>query len=175
MSSAHFEDLKAQHIDLAIRFGPHANKNTDVQLCCEYFGEDPVYAVCSPELAKEIPFTKPKDLLKTWLVSLEKPGPYDWPSWFKHTNTQGYQAHQHWTKVHSTDMALNAVLNGHGFTLAARYLCSDLIASGRLVIPINIPHPTVVKRYLVFDENSANIARLTIFTHWLKQEMNPMN
>lgn len=175
MSSAHFEDLKAQHIDLAIRFGPHVKENTDAQLCCQYFGEDPVYPVCSPELAKAVSFKNPEDLLKTWLVSLEKPGCYDWPSWFNHTNTQGYQTHQKWTKVHSTDMALNAVLNGHGFTLAARYLCSEQLASGQLVMPINIPHPNVVKRYFVFDESSANIARLNVFTNWLKQEMNLAN
>jgi len=108
-------------------------------------------------------------------VTLEKPGCYDWPSWFKHTNTAGYQTHQQWTKVHSTDLALNAVLNGHGFTLAAKYLCIDLIESGQLVIPVNIPHPNTVKRYFVFDNKSANIARLNIFTHWLKQEMNSID
>lgn len=174
MSSAHFEDLKAQHIDLAIRFGPHVKESTDAEFSCEYFGEDPVYPVCSPEQAKAVSFKNPEDLLKTWLVSLEKPGCYDWPSWFKHTNTQGYQAHKQWTKVHSTDMALSAVLNGHGFTLAAKYLCSEQLASGQLVMPVNIPHPNVVKRYFVFDKNAANITRLNVFTDWLKQEMNPV-
>ncbi|WP_245560591.1 LysR substrate-binding domain-containing protein [Colwellia piezophila] len=171
MSSAHFENLKEQHIDLAIRFGPQVTENTDSTLTCQYFGEDPVYPVCSAQLAKEMSFTTPDDLLKTWLVSLDKPGRYDWPTWFEHTNTQGYQEHQQWTEVHSTDMALNAVLNGHGFTLAARYLCIAQLNSGQLVMPVNIPHPNVVQRYFVYDEKSAKIARLNVFIRWLKQEM----
>ena len=175
MSSTQFEDLKEQHIDLAIRFGPGVKENTDSSLNCEYFGEDPVYPVCSEALAKKVDFKEPKDLLKTWLVSLENPGCYDWPSWFEHTNTQGYQDHQQWTEVHSTDMALNAVLNDHGFTLAARYLIIEQLKSGQLVMPINIPHPNLVKRYFVYDENSPKIARLNVFTHWLKQEMNATN
>jgi LysR family glycine cleavage system transcriptional activator len=171
MSSAQFEDIKTQHIDLAIRFGANVQQNTDPTLTCEYFGEDPVLPVCSAVLAESMDFSTPADLLKTWLVSLDKPGCYDWPSWFKHTNTQGYQAHQQWTEVHSTDMALNAVLNGHGFTLAARYLCIEQLTSGKLVMPIDIPHPNVVKRYFVYDSSAANIARLNVFTNWLKQEM----
>jgi len=171
-SSASFEDLKEQHIDLAIRFGLNVQENTDPELNCQYFGEDAVYPVCSAELAKTMIFSTPKDLLKTWLVSLDKPGCYDWPSWFAHTNTLGYHEHQQWTEVHSTDMALNAVLNGHGFTLAARYLCLEQLNAGKLVMPVKIPHPNVVKRYFVYDINSAKISRLKIFTHWLTQEMN---
>nr|WP_232300059.1 LysR substrate-binding domain-containing protein [Colwellia sp. MT41] len=106
------------------------------------------------------------------MVSLDNPGCYDWPSWFEHSNTPGYQEHQQWTEVHSTDMALNAVLNGHGFTLAARYLCIEQLKSGQLVMPVNIPHPNVVKRYFVYDANSAKIARLNIFTTWITAEMN---
>jgi len=170
-SSAQFEDLEEQHIDLAIRFGPHVKEHTNDELICEYFGEDAVYPVCSAKLAEEISLKHPKDLLNTWLVTLEQPGCYDWFSWFKHCNTDGYQHHQQWTKVHSTDMALNAVLSGHGITLAASYLCNDQLEAGLLVKPINIAHPNVVKRYFVFDKSSSKLARLQVFTRWLKQEM----
>ena len=171
MSSPNFDDLKQQHIDLAIRFGTQVKENTDNTYTCEYFGEDYVYPMCSEKLAKTMNFQEPDDLLQAWLVSLESPGPYDWPSWFEHTGIKAYQQHQQWTHVHSTDMALNAVLNGHGFTLAARYLCTQLLESGQLLIPVKIPHPLTVKRYLIFDANSAKIARLVVFTDWLKTEM----
>ncbi|WP_085297380.1 LysR substrate-binding domain-containing protein [Cognaticolwellia mytili] len=170
-TSPGFEDLKQQHIDLAVRFGTTVEKNTPPGYSCEYFGEDPVYPVCSAQLAKKLNFNQPADLLQTWLVSLENPGLYNWPSWFENCGMSSYQEHQRWTKVHSTDMALNAVSNGHGFTLAARYLCIEQLKSGTLVKPINIAHPEVVKRYLVFDANSAKIARLNIFIKWLKAEM----
>jgi LysR family glycine cleavage system transcriptional activator len=171
MSSPHFDDLKQQHIDLAIRFGTDIQENKETGLVCEYFGEDPVYPVCSAQLAKTMNFQEPADLLKTWLVSLENPGPFDWLSWFEHTGTVGVKQHQQWTQVHSTDMALNAVISGHGFTLAARYLCIQQLESGQLAMPIEISHPNVVKRYLVFDPNSSKITRLMVFMNWLKKEM----
>ncbi|NRA83955.1 MAG: LysR family transcriptional regulator [Gammaproteobacteria bacterium] len=171
LSSAGFDDLKQQHIDLAIRFCANVKESTDAEYVCEYFGEDPVYPVCSPQLADTQNFHAPADLLQTWLVSLENPGAYDWASWFESAGVKAYREHQQWTHVHSTDMALNAVLSGHGFTLAARYLCIEQLESGQLMIPVNIPHPNVVKRYLVFDANTVKIARLKIFTDWLKSEM----
>ena len=68
-------------------------------------------------------------------------------------------------------MALNAVISGHGFTLAAKYLCIKQLESGQLVMPVKISHPNVVKRYLVFDPDSAKITRLMVFMSWLKAEM----
>ena len=146
------EDLRKKHIDLAIRFGVEDRVADSENLVMEEFGEDFVYPICSEELTKKMNFQVPADLLKTWLVSLENPGPYDWPSWFEHSGIKAYQQHQQWTHVHSTDMALNAVLSGHGFTLAAQYLCTQQLESGQLLMPIKIPHPLTVKRYLVFDE-----------------------
>ncbi len=170
-ASSGFEDLKQQHIDLAVRFGISVEKNTPAEYSCEYFGEDPVYPVCSAQLAKTLDFNKPADLLQTWLVSLENHELYNWPSWFEHCGVTAYKQHQRWTKVHSTDMALNAVINGHGFTLAARYLCIEQLKSGTLVKPVNIAHPEVVKRYFVFDADSAKIARLNVFMAWIAAEI----
>lgn len=172
VSSNHFENLEQNHIDLAVRFGSGAIKETSSDLQCEYFGEDDVYPVCSAKLAQEINFKTPQDILKSWLVSLEKPGPFGWDAWFTHAGVKNYQAHQQWTEVVSTDIALSAVLGGHGFTLAAEFLYSQYLEAGTLAIPIKVKHPLTVKRYLVFDANSAKRTRLDIFIAWLKEEMN---
>ncbi|SFD42209.1 LysR substrate-binding domain-containing protein [Pseudoalteromonas denitrificans] len=172
-SSNHFEDLKQSHIDLAIRFGTHRVENeTSDDLTCEYFGEDNVYPVCSTQLAQEIDFDAPQDILKSWLINLENAGAYNWEAWFKHANIKNHQSHTQWTEVNSTDIALSAVLSGHGFALAAESLFSQFLNAGTLAIPIKIKHPLTVKRYLVFDPNSAKKARLNIFMSWLKEEMN---
>ncbi|KGJ95701.1 LysR substrate-binding domain-containing protein [Thalassotalea sp. ND16A] len=172
LSSNRFENLKQNHIDLAVRFGSDTNIATHDDLQCEYFGEDDVYPVCSVKLAQEMDFNTPQDILKTWLVSLEKPGPFGWDAWFKHAGVKNYQDHQQWTEVFSTDIALSAVLSGHGFTLAAEFLYAQYLEAGTLVIPIQVKHPLTVKRFLVFDTNSAKRARLDIFIAWLKAEMN---
>jgi len=171
-SSNRFEDLKQNQIDLAIRFGTSVDKNTSSHLICEYFGQDEVYPVCSKKLAEEINFENPQDILKTWLIRLEKQGPYNWQAWFDAAGILGYEKHTQWTEVVSTDIGLSAVNSGHGFTLAAKSLYHEGLESGNLVIPIKIKHPAAVKRYLVFDENSPKKARLQLFMDWLKREMN---
>jgi len=171
-SSNRFEDLKQNQIDLAIRFGTSVDQKTSSHLICEYFGQDEVYPVCSKKLAEEINFENPQDILKTWLIRLEKQGPYNWQAWFDAAGILGCEKHTQWTEVVSTDIGLSAVNSGHGFTLAAKSLYHEGLESGNLVIPIKIKHPAAVKRYLVFDENSPKKARLQVFMDWLKREMN---
>lgn len=171
LPSASFADFKQAKIDLAIRFGTQIKENTASNLTCEYIDQASVYPICSAELAKSQNFIVPNDLLSTWLVTLEKPGAYDWGSWFNSVNVADYEQHKQWTKVNSTDTALTAVSNGHGVTLAAPYLCQQQLDSGELVIPFNLPHPIVVKRYMIYDQGSTRLARLNVFMDWLKEEM----
>ncbi|WP_432454202.1 MULTISPECIES: LysR substrate-binding domain-containing protein [unclassified Agarivorans] len=175
VSSPHFEDLKQAHIDLAIRFGSKVAEYTPDSLACDYLGQTDVYPICSAQLAKKLPLNSPIDLLSTWLVTLESPGAYDWKSWFNHIGITEYEQHKQWTKVTSTDMALNAVVNGHGVTLAVPYLCQRQLDSGELVIPFKLAHPYPVKRYMVYDPHSSKLARLKVFMAWLATEMPTSN
>ncbi|MBQ4876587.1 LysR family transcriptional regulator [Pseudoalteromonas luteoviolacea] len=170
-SSANFVDLKQAHIDLAIRFGTTVEQHTPDNFSCEYFGESPVYPICSNGLAKQLNLNDPANLLSQHIVTLTHAGPYDWPSWFNAAGVKGVEHHTLWTKVNSTDMAISAVSSGHGVTLAASYLCQAQLDSGTLVIPYKLPHPNKVKRYFVYDTNSSRLARLQIFTDWLNNEM----
>ena len=80
------------------------------------------------------------------------------------------QKHSKWTEVSSGDMALSAVLSGHGVTLVSSAISAQYINNGQLVIPFDIKHPVSFKRYLVFNPNSAKKARLDMFINWLKEE-----
>lgn len=171
MPSAGFESIKKSQVDLAIRFGTQVKENTPEELISEYFGEASVYPICSAELANSLDLTLPSDLLSTWLVTLEVPGAYSWEAWFNSVNVTGYEQHKQWTKVNSTDTALTAVLNGHGATLAAPYLCKHQLDSGELVIPFNIPHPATIKRYMIYDPQSSKLTRLKVFMEWLKEQI----
>lgn len=174
MPSADFEPIQQSQIDLAIRFGRQVESPLANDLVSEYFGEACVYPICSADLAKALPLTQPSDLLSTWLVTLERPGAYDWEAWFKSVNVTGYDQHKKWTKVNSTDTALTAVLNDHGVTLAVPYLCQPQLDSGELVIPFDLPHPHTVKRYMLYDKNSTRLLRLKVFMEWLKKESSNM-
>ena len=170
LSSNGIEDLRQGHIDLAIRFRTTLDSEICDEMVYEFVGEDHVYPACSPQLAKEMNFQKPQDILKCWLVSLEHEGTINWPTWFKQASIDNYQKHIKWTQVSSGDMALSAVLSGHGFTLASQALFSQYVDPGQLVIPFDIKHPVSFKRYYVYDPNSAKKARLDVFLAWLKEE-----
>lgn len=170
LSSNSIEDLRQGHIDLAIRFRTTSDSEVCDDMVYEFVCEDHVYPACSPQLAKEMKFKKPRDILKCWLVNLEHAGAIDWPTWFKQAGVENYQGHKQWTQVSSGDMALSAVLSGHGFTLASQALFSQYVDTGQLVIPFDIKHPVSFKRYYVYDPNSAKRARLNIFITWLKEE-----
>jgi len=164
------EDLQQGHIDLAIRFATTASMPVDDKLKYEFISEDYVYPACSAKLADEMNFKEPKDILKCWLVSLEHQGSINWPAWFKEAGICSKQDHSKWTEVSSGDMALSAVLSGHGVTLVSEAISSQYINTGQLVIPFDIKHPISFKRYLVFNPNSAKKARLDAFIDWLKEE-----
>ena len=170
LSSNGIEDLRQGHIDLAIRFRTTLDSEICDEMTYEFVGEDHVYPACSPQLAKEMNFQEPQDILKCWLVGLEHEGSINWPTWFKQAGIENYQKHSKWTQVSSGDMALSAVLSGHGFTLASQALFSQYVDTGQLVIPFDIKHPVSFKRYYVYDPNSAKRARLDIFIAWLKEE-----
>jgi len=170
LSSNGIEDLRQGHIDLAIRFRTTLDSEIFDDMVYEFVGEDHVYPACSPQLAQEMNFQEPQDILKCWLVGLEHEGSVNWPTWFKQAGIEKYQHHKRWTQVSSGDMALSAVLSGHGFTLASQALFSQYVDTGQLVIPFDIKHPVSFKRYYVYDPNSAKRARLDIFIAWLKEE-----
>jgi len=172
VSSNCFQDLRQNHIDLAIRFKvvKEADNHQD-GLIQEFVGEDHVYPACSPKLAQEMSFEEPKDLLKCWLVHLENQGEISWETWFDTAGVAGYKQHKKWIEVTSSDLAISAVLSGHGFTLASQAVFSQYVDTGQLVIPFDIKHPISFKRYFVYDETSARKDRLNIFIAWLKEEM----
>lgn len=170
-ASSQIEDLAKKHIDLAIRFGNKNHKMNYGHLTSIDFGEDQVYPVCSPNLLAHVELNTPKDLLKCGLVSLVNDKIITWQSWFEHAEVLSYEKHNQKTEVTSSDMALSAVLSGHGVALVAMAMSAQYIQSQKLIIPFHIKHPSEWRRYLVFDSDSAKLKRINIFTDWLQKEM----
>lgn len=171
LGSNQIDDLQQSHIDLAIRFSQQANFKSNDELTYEPFGEDFIYPVCSPQVYEQMSLSKPQDLLKCWLVSLTIPGSFTWQSWFETAKVKNYQKHQLWTEVTSSDLALSAVLSGHGCALAATAIYSQYVDVGKLIVPFDIPHSKSFKRFLVYETNSSKKARIQLFMNWLREEM----
>ena len=171
LGSNQVEDLQKKHIDLAIRFDTKNSRLVQTDLITEEFGQDNVYPVCSPELIKQGCINKPEDLLKCRLVSLANERIVTWHEWFNHAGVKGFDRHTLKTEVTSSDMALSAVLSGHGVTLAASAMFMPYIHTKQLIVPFDIKHPVTWNRQLVFDANSAKKARIRVFIDWLQVEM----
>jgi len=165
------EDLQKKHIDLAIRFGVQKRVADSEHLVMEEFGEDFVYPVCSPKLLQHMWLQSPKDLLDCTLVSLANERIVTWESWFEHAGVKGYEKVTKKTEVTSSDMALSAVLSGHGVALAASAMFSQYIPTKQLVVPFKIKHPIIWKRYLAYDPNSVKRKRIQVFIDWVRTEM----
>lgn len=170
-ASSQIEDLAKNHIDLAIRFGSKDHKMNNENLTSIDFGEDQVYPVCSQNLLNHVEINTPKDLLKCGLVSLANENKITWQSWFEHVGVSGFEKHNQKAEVTSSDMAISAVLSGHGVALVAMAMSAQYIENKQLVVPFYIKHPSEWRRYLVFDSDSAKLKRITVFTDWLQQEM----
>ena len=171
MGSNQVEDLQAKHIDIAIRFSTKDRLKINSQLYYEQFGEDAVYPVCAPNLLDHVKLEHPKDLMKCNLFSFANDKIVTWHEWFKHAGVDEFEQHIKKTEVTSSDMALSAVLSGHGVTLSASSFFKPYLQSKQLIIPFKIMHPVKWQQYIVFDPNSAKLKRIKAFVDWVKDEM----
>ncbi|SFC58372.1 LysR substrate-binding domain-containing protein [Pseudoalteromonas denitrificans] len=171
MGSNQIENLETQQIDLAIRFSTKPFDDTNSNLIYEYLGEDFVYPVCSPELKNHVKLNSPQDLMNCSLVCYANEKVVTWQEWFEHVAVQGYELHNQKTEVTSSDMALGAVLSGHGVALVSTALFSQYIQTQQLIVPFKIKHPVHWKKYIAFNKNSTKIKRIRVFADWIQAEM----
>ena len=172
LGSNQIEDLEKKHIDLAIRFSASQLDSNNDQLYIENFGSDHAYPVIAPQLMENYQIKQPKDLLKCRLVSLANEKVATWKSWFEHAGASGYDdQHSLKTEVTSSDMALCAVIAGHGVALAASTMAAPYIKSKQLIVPFDIKHPATWQRYLAYPVNTSKKTRINIFCQWVKNEM----
>jgi LysR family glycine cleavage system transcriptional activator len=170
-SSAEFDDLMAQHIDLAIRFGKDVEQKTPKKYECIHFGDGTVFPVCSVAFLEDLKINNIGDILKSPLIKIGRKSPYDWLEWSEYYASNTINDNTITTSVSSTDMALNAILNKHGFALIVDYLCQSYIETGLLCIPLHLPHPNKVERYFVYDKRSPKKERIHVFIEWVKAQM----
>jgi len=137
----------------------------------EFIGKDYVYPVCSPALLNQGKIDSPADLLKFPLVGLANERLVTWQQWFEHNKLEGFSDNLFKTEVTSSDLALSAVMAGHGVALAATTMFMPYLHSRQLAVPFKLKHPVEWKRYLVYNAHSAKLERIKVFCEWVKQEM----
>ncbi|RKF18716.1 LysR family transcriptional regulator [Alginatibacterium sediminis] len=156
--------------DFDIAIGEVNCKIDDTLLTCQQLFDEPVFPVCSPELAKSMKLSQPDQLLKCWLVSNISSHHFSWEEWFKKAGVVVDDSVFNWMEVETFDMGINAVVAGHGVCAGTDSLAGDFIERGLLVKPFDISLSPGVEYSAVYHADSIRKSRILVFVDWLKAE-----
>lgn len=161
-------NIRHSAIDVAIWQG---NEDvTESGLKQEFLHEEPVYPFCSVQLAESLQLVHPDQLLQCWLIHFDSQS-FPWSEWFATAGVTVSKETMQWMEVSTFDMALNAVIAGHGACLATDNLAADYVQRGVLVKPFEIGLTPGVRYSLISDPSSSRAARIEAFSDWLRREL----
>lgn len=161
--SAELEDLRHSDMDVAIRFGFFEQ----AELHQEILFEDALVPLCSPQLLEHVDLSSPDDLRECWLVDANYRSGFGWQDWLALAGVDIPADEIKWLRVSNLDVALSAVMSGHGIFLGSPTLSKQFVKAGTLVNPF--PHRLEggTRYNLLYDDTSPRIERIRTFESWL--------
>ncbi len=163
-------DIDIRHTETDILIWQGQENVTELGLNQELLFEEAIYPYCSPQLAESIQFTHPEQLLRCWLIDFHSAA-FSWEQWFKSANVTAARDNIQWMEVGTFDMAINAVVAGHGACLATESISADFVERGLLVKPFDIGLQPGIRYSLISDPNSSRALRIEAFKSWLNREL----
>jgi LysR family transcriptional regulator, glycine cleavage system transcriptional activator len=163
-------DLRAEGIDLAIRFGRGRYSGYSSTLLMR----DRVLPVCSPKFAAEHENATTIDALLD-LPLLHDSGAdgdgslSDWHSWLDQLGRRDAVRHAG-QRFSNATLAIDAAVLGLGVALARLSLVADYLSSGILVSPLALATPTAFSYYLVAPPETVAAPKIARFSRWLRAE-----
>jgi len=168
-------DLRAEGIDLAIRFGLGRYPGYSTSLLMR----DRVLPVCSPQLMTERGRVRSVDeLLKLPLLhdsAADGDGSLsDWRSWLDQLGRPDAAASLAGQRFSHAGLAIEAAMLGLGVALARLSLAADLLTNGTLVCPLPATAPTAFAYYLVAPSELSVSPKIARLCQWLRAEASDM-
>lgn len=170
IADARVLDLRAERIDLAIRFGHGRYRRHASSLLMG----DRMVPVCSPQLlAGRARITTIDALLALPLVhdsGAEGDGSLsDWHSWLDQLGRADVpcRAGQRFSQA---GLAIEAAVLGLGLALARLSLITDHLAGGTLICPLPLTTATAFGYHLVALPETATLPAVRLFSDWLRAE-----
>ncbi|NNC23195.1 transcriptional regulator GcvA [Salinisphaera sp. USBA-960] len=154
-------DFDTDPMDVALFFGNGVLPGAE---CIKLLHEE-VAPVCAPQLIADTPITDPLDL--TELVLLQTLSrPEAWHDWFEAQGRQTDHSY-HGPRFETFDMALWAARTGGGVALVPKFLVTEELESGQLIVPwrFSLPHRNAY--YVAYPENTGEVAKIKAFVSWL--------
>lgn len=126
----------------------------------EHYAElftDWVVPACAPSLLARLPVRVPADILDRPLLGIEwdsqHRSPPTWAEWAKSID-ETYRRTAGDVAFSLSSAAIDAAINGRGFVLAQRSMAAADIASGRLVVPFDLPVRLPDPYFLAWDRSA---------------------
>ena len=170
MADARVLDLRAERIDLAIRFGYGRYRGHVATLLMG----DRVLPVCAPQLvAGRAAIGTIDALLELPLLhdsGAEGDGSLsDWHSWLDQLGQQD-APHRAGQRFSHAGLAIEAAVLGLGVALARLSLVTDYLATGALICPLALSTATAFTYHLVALPHVAHLPEVVLFSDWLRSE-----
>ncbi len=164
-SSMELVDFKKSDVDAAVRYGAGRWPG----LRSHRLFAEALMPVASPRLRlgrKRL--RKPADLREATLLHvMSRLG--EWRMWLSAAGVTDVDA-ERGPKFHTTPLALEAAIAGHGVAIADRRLVADHLRGGRLVAPFDIVLPREFAYYLVYPQSRGSDPNIAVFREWLLVE-----
>jgi LysR family glycine cleavage system transcriptional activator len=171
IADARVLDLRAERIDLAIRFG-HGRYRGHV---ATFLMADRVLPVCAPQLVfgRRAAIATIDALLELPLLhdsGAEGDGSLsDWQSWLDQLDRPDAPHHAGQRFSHA-GLAIEAAVLGLGVALARLSLVTDYLANGALICPLTLSTATAFSYHLVALPQVAGLPEIVLFSDWLRSE-----
>ena len=163
-------DLAVSDLDIALRYGPAANKPAHA---IRLFGEQ-LTPVASPWLLKSGPPLKtPQDLAQYALIEAGDARDLEWLSWRRWLSAQGQPRLEakRWMYFNYAYQMVLAALSGQGLVLARLPLIAVSLASGDLVEVLpQLRMDSPMAYWLIVGPRSAERPEVRIFCEWLLEQ-----
>ena len=170
IADARVLDLRAERIDLAIRFG-HGRYRGHV---ATVLMGDRVLPVCAPQLlAGRAAITTINALLEMPLLhdsGAEGDGSLsDWHAWLDELGWPDLP-HRAGQRFSHAGLAIEAAVLGMGVALGRLSLVTDYLANGALTCPLALSTATAFSYHLVALPQVAGLPEVMLFSDWLRTE-----
>lgn len=154
-------DLEAAGLDAVIGVG-----NTELPgLICHRLLEEVLVLIASPELLRRHPVSSPRDLGSLLLLRVAT-RPNVWREW---SDTYGVPLRGVYPGpiFELTSHLIQAVATGIGVGLVPRCLIEEELASGKLVMPFDLPYASGMSYYFGYPAQKAEQPSVATFRDWL--------
>ncbi|GFM52941.1 transcriptional regulator [Pseudomonas cichorii] len=158
-------DLVRAKADVAFFFGQGTWPGAT---CIELFKEE-VVPVCAPDLLSRSDIPSAQALTGHTLLQCTS-RPEAWHEWFLEQNLHS-QSSYHGPRFDTFYMCIRAAQAGCGIALIPRYLVSEELAEGKLVVAWDHPMQSDGSHFLAHAEHAAEVPKVKAFVDWIKQRV----